>query len=207
MVEKNLEGIFSLGFNDVIKNLGISTTAIEPRDYAVFAGKCLAFLIANTDIFGDLLVSLIGFSTGSLVAYHCAYDLFRLGKLDKLMSISFVGSPLKISQMDPDLVLNLGGRIFNVFSHDDYLLRYLSVSESDQEEPIGLRQFDHSDFVDLDKISAELGKNTNLITNLDLSEWVKSHSEFKIQSFRILDFLYKTVPYNLFISRVKLTIS
>lgn len=203
MMDKNLEGVLALGQNDIIQKLGISTSNIDAHEYAIFAGKCLAFLIANTDIFGDLLVSLIGFSVGSLVAYYCAYDLFRLGKLDKLLSLSFVGSPLKISQLDSDLILNMVGRVFNVYSHDDYLLRYLTVVDSDQEEPIGLRKFTRADFIDLNSVTPEIGKNTQLVRNLNLSEWVKSHSEFKFHSFIILDFLYKVISYNLFLLRIE----
>ena len=206
-MDKNLDGILSLGNNQIIQKLGISTSDVNSEEFAIFAGKCLAFLIANTNIFADVQVSLIGFSTGSLVAYHCAYDLFRLGKLDHLMSLTFIGAPLKISQLDPDLILNLGGRVFNVFSHDDFLLRYLTVLDSDQEEPIGLRKFNRSDFIDLNVVSSQIGKNTYLVRNLDLSEWVKSHSEFKFHSFTILDFLYKSVSYNLFLSRIQSLIS
>ena len=172
---------------------------------AILAGKCLAFFISHTDLFGDCLISLISFSSGSIVAYHCAYDLFRLGRLSKLNSVCFVGSPLTTSTFDTNLISNLRGRIFNVYSHKDFLMKYVTDPRSDnEEEPIGLREFTIKDFVEFEKPTYGIGRDLKMIRNLNLSEVVKCHSEYKFHATEILNFLDKSMTFDLLFSRIKL---
>ena len=204
LLDRNVEGLMALGEDSLLKQFGRAIPQINAREFAIISGKCLAFIIANTDLFEDCLVSLIGFSGGAIAAYHCAYDLFRLGKLDKLSSLCLVGAPLRITEIDQDLITNLHGRVFNVFSHDDYLMRYvLNDLGQTEEEPLGLRKFQRADFVDMENQERAIGKDLGFVRNLDLTEWVKSHSEYKFHAEVLLDFLFKAVPFELLYSRVQ----
>ena len=138
------------------------------------------------------------------MAYHCVYDLFRLGQMDKIASLTLVGSPMRVIDLDPDIVVNLKGRLYNVFSHDDFLMRYLLVQRSDgsEHEPVGLRKFSAEDFIKNLTLPFEIGRDVKLVRNLDLSQWVKSHAQFKFHLKDILDFVRFSLPYDLLVSRI-----
>lgn len=49
---------------------------------AILAGKALAYFLSESEVFGSSCITLVGYSVGSLVAYHCLRDLYLMQKSD-----------------------------------------------------------------------------------------------------------------------------
>ena len=109
-------------------------TNINSSDYfynkkvAKFYGKLLAYIIISRTIFKFQCINLIGFSFGCHVIKHCLIELNKIySKIDYddiLNDVIFIGGATDLN-MDkyPNILNNIGGRIINIFSENDELLK------------------------------------------------------------------------------------
>ena len=108
------------------------------KKVAKFYGKLLAYIITSRTIFKFQCINLIGYSLGCHVIKHCLIELNKISsKIDTddiLNDVIFIGGATNLNMVKfPNILNNIGGRVINVFSERDVLLKEYN------EECMGLR--------------------------------------------------------------------
>jgi hypothetical protein len=108
------------------------------KKVAKFYGKLLAYIITSRTIFKVQCINLIGYSLGCHVIKHCLIELNKISsKIDTddiLNDVIFIGGATNLNMVKfPNILNNIGGRIINVFSERDIILKEYN------EECMGLR--------------------------------------------------------------------
>lgn len=160
--------------------------------YCKIAGKCLAAMISNTNLFGHCNISLVGLSFGSVVAWHCYNDLFKLGKSDRIYDLAFIGAPLCLYEIDTIAIANLSGSLYNVFSSEDWILNIVSSNMP------GVRHCVGNEKIQFDK--PELYRK---YFNLDLSEFVRDHKDYGSEAEKIASFIKNEKAFKMFLDDIK----
>jgi hypothetical protein len=102
-------------------------------DRAEKAGNLLAKLLAE-GAHGRRPVSLVGYSLGARVLFHCARELGRRGRRDVLMDVVLLGAPVTVRAADWRLArLAVAGRLVHGYCPGDWLLGVFSrVADSER---------------------------------------------------------------------------
>jgi hypothetical protein len=160
--------------------------------YCRIAGKCLAAMISNTNLFGHCNISLVGLSFGAVVAWHCYNDLFKLGKTDRIYDLAFIGAPLCLYEIDTLAIANLSGSLYNVFSADDWILKIVTSNMPNVRHCIGN-----------DKLKFDKPELHRKYFNLDLSELVCDHKDYGNEAERIVSFIRHEKAFKFFMDEIK----
>lgn len=158
--------------------LGFNTEKNQWNLFSRILGKCLAFLISNTNTFANCTVSLVGLSFGGVVAWNCYHDLFLLGKADRVFDILLVGAPICAYEIDQISLRNLSGSLFNVFSGNDWVLKFIASNMEQVKLCCGTNKIKYS--------KSDLSKK---VLNLNLSKEIYCQGEYYQYAEKIVEFL------------------
>ena len=157
-------------------------TNINSSDYfynkkvAKFYGKLLAYIIISRTIFKFQCINLIGFSFCCHVIKHCLIELNKIySKIDYddiLNDVIFIGGATDLN-MDkyPNILNNIGGRIINIFSENDDLLKEYN------EDSLGLKVL----------FNNSLYKTSHSIININLSLKIVNQYDYLNEITRIIN--------------------
>lgn len=126
------------------------------------AGRILADALINK-VQGERPVTLIGYSLGARVIYFCLKTLAERKAFGLVDTVVFIGSPIPSNRNHWQMMRSVvAGKMFNVYSENDYILAFLYRATSIQLGIAGLQAVE--DIED--------------VVNLDLSKEVKGHLRY-----------------------------
>ncbi len=146
------------------------------KKVAKFYGKLLAYIITSRTIFKFQCINLIGYSLGCHVIKHCLIELNKISaKIDTddiLNDVIFIGGATNLNMVKfPNILNNIGGRIINVFSERDIILKGYN------EESMGLRML----------VNNTPYKTSHSIININLSHKEITQFDYLIHLPRIIN--------------------
>ncbi|KAK3694641.1 hypothetical protein B0T22DRAFT_477379 [Podospora appendiculata] len=131
------------------------------------AGEILADALINR-VQGERPVTLIGYSLGARVVYACLRSLAARRAFGLVDTVVFIGAPVPSNTHHWQVMRSVvSGKMFNVYSENDYLLAFLYRATSIQLGVAGLQAI----------------KDIEGVENVDLSESVSGHMRYP----RIID--------------------
>lgn len=126
------------------------------------AGRILADALINK-VQGERPVTLVGYSLGSRVIYFCLRTLAERRAFGLVDTVVFIGAPVPSNRGHWQMMRSVvAGKLFNVYSANDYILAFLYRATSIQLGIAGLQAV-----ADIEGVE-----------NLDLSEEVKGHLRY-----------------------------
>lgn len=126
------------------------------------AGKILADALINR-VQGERPVTLIGYSLGARAIYSCLRTLAERRAFGLVESVVFIGAPIPSNRTHWQVMRSVvSGKMFNVFSENDYILAFLYRATSIQLGVAGLQEI----------------KDIEGVENLDLTEEVQGHLRY-----------------------------
>lgn len=132
------------------------------RNRSEKAGQVLADALINKAQ-GERPVTLIGYSLGSRVVYSCLKSLAERKAFGLIENVVFIGSPVPSNSNNWRVMRSVvSGKVFNVYSEDDYILAFLYRATSIQFGVAGLQKIE----------------NLEGIENMDLSKEVSGHLRY-----------------------------
>lgn len=132
------------------------------RNRSEKAGEVLADALINKAQ-GERPVTLIGYSLGARVIYSCLKSLAERRAFGLVESVVFIGAPVPSNSDNWRTMRSVvSGKVFNVYSENDYILAFLYRATSIQYGVAGLQEI----------------SNVEGVTNLDLSKEVSGHLRY-----------------------------
>ena len=126
------------------------------------AGEILADALINK-VQGERPVTLVGYSLGARVIYSCLRSLAARRAFGLVDSVVFIGAPVPSNKQHWQMMRTVvSGKMFNVYSENDYLLAFLYRATSIQLGVAGLQDI----------------KDIEGVENLNLSEEVQGHMRY-----------------------------
>ncbi|KAK4129202.1 DUF726-domain-containing protein [Parathielavia appendiculata] len=126
------------------------------------AGEILADALINK-VQGERPVTLIGYSLGARVIYSCLRSLAARKAFGLVDTVVFIGAPVPSNRQHWQMIRTVvSGKMFNVYSENDYLLAFLYRATSIQLGVAGLQEI----------------KDTEGVENLNLSDEVQGHMRY-----------------------------
>lgn len=126
------------------------------------AGRILADALINK-VQGERPVTLIGYSLGARVVYFCLKTLAERKAFGLVDTVVFIGAPVPSNKKHWQVMRSVvSGKLFNVYSEQDWILAFLYRATSIQLGVAGLQAV----------------KDIDGVENLDLSQEVKGHLRY-----------------------------
>jgi pimeloyl-ACP methyl ester carboxylesterase len=126
------------------------------------AGEILADALINK-VQGERPVTLIGYSLGARVIYSCLRSLAARKAFGLVDTVIFIGAPVPSNRQHWQMIRSVvSGKMFNVYSENDYLLAFLYRATSVQLGVAGLQEI----------------KDIEGVENLNLSDEVQGHMRY-----------------------------
>lgn len=126
------------------------------------AGEILADALINK-VQGERPVTLIGYSLGARVIYSCLRSLAARRAFGLVDTVVFIGAPVPSNRQHWQIMRTVvSGKMFNVYSENDYLLAFLYRATSIQLGVAGLQEI----------------KDIEGVENLNLSGEVQGHMRY-----------------------------
>ncbi|KAI0126346.1 hypothetical protein BJ170DRAFT_702294 [Xylariales sp. AK1849] len=133
------------------------------RNRSEKAGKILADALINK-VQGERPVTLVGYSLGARVIYSCLRQLAERRAFGLVDSVVLIGAPVPSNPVHWQMMKTVvSGKLFNVYSENDYILAFLYRTTSAQLGIAGLQGID-------DEVKG--------VENLDLSAEVNGHLRY-----------------------------
>lgn len=134
------------------------------------AGRILADALINK-VQGERPVTLVGYSLGSRVIYFCLKTLAERKAFGLVDTVVFIGAPTPSNRNHWQMMRSVvAGKMFNVYSENDYILAFLYRTTSIQLGIAGLQAI----------------KDIEGVENIDLSEEVMGHLRYPALIAQIL---------------------
>ncbi|KRX06250.1 hypothetical protein PPERSA_06132 [Pseudocohnilembus persalinus] len=154
---------------------------IEAFKEATLVGKYLAHLIAKKVIFPNCTVSLVGFSLGTQVILKCLQELNKFQVQDVIQDVILMGGVADTRKLNKMENFNfLGGNLYNFYSYNDGILKFVFKAVKYQDKPAGLNEV----------------KNICKVKNNNLTSIVKGHLEYTNNLQSILQKIDLYYDYN-----------
>jgi hypothetical protein len=132
------------------------------RNRSQKAGRVLADALINK-VQGERPVTLVGYSLGARVIYSCLRSLAQRKAFGLVDTVVLIGAPVPSNPAHWQMLRSVvSGKIFNVYSQNDYILAFLYRATSLQLGIAGLQNI----------------KDIDGVENLDLSEEVAGHLRY-----------------------------
>jgi hypothetical protein len=126
------------------------------------AGRILADALINK-VQGERPVTLIGYSLGARVIYSCLRTLAERRAFGLVEDVVFIGAPVPSDSDNWQIMRSVvSGKMFNVYSENDYILAFLYRTTSMQLGIAGLQEI----------------KDIEGVENLNLTEEVQGHLRY-----------------------------
>ncbi|KAK3935933.1 hypothetical protein QBC46DRAFT_420992 [Diplogelasinospora grovesii] len=126
------------------------------------AGKILADALINK-VQGERPVTLVGYSLGARVIYFCLRSLVERRAFGLVDNVVFIGAPIPSNRVHWQMMRSVvSGKMFNVYSENDYILAFLYRATSMQMGIAGLQEI----------------KDIEGVENINLSEEVQGHLRY-----------------------------
>lgn len=134
------------------------------------AGEILADALINR-VQGERPVTLIGYSLGARVIYSCLRSLAARRAFGLVDSVVFIGAPVPSNKHHWQMMRTVvSGKMFNVYSENDYLLAFLYRATSIQLGVAGLQKV----------------RDIEGVENLNLSDEIQGHMRYAKVIGRVL---------------------
>lgn len=134
------------------------------------AGRILADALINK-VQGERPVTLVGFSLGARVIYFCLKTLAERQAFGLVENVVFIGAPTPSNRNHWQMMRSVvAGKMFNVYSENDYILAFLYRTTSIQLGIAGLQAIEDIEGVE----------------NIDLSQEVMGHLRYPALIAQIL---------------------
>ncbi|CAK88341.1 unnamed protein product (macronuclear) [Paramecium tetraurelia] len=137
-------------------------------------GKYLAYLIAEYKLFGNRQINIICHSLGSVIVLECIKELDKLYEKKKqqfINEIMIMGGVADIFKLQKRRWNAVAGRIYNTYSKNDQILKYVLQIAKVFDSPCGLKPI-------------YLGYKQ--VVNCDFTEIVNGHSDYWNKMIKIL---------------------
>ncbi|GMT16283.1 hypothetical protein PFISCL1PPCAC_7580 [Pristionchus fissidentatus] len=134
---------------------------------------------------GSRPITLIGFSLGARVIYHCLLTMAKRGESAGIIEdVILLGAPVTASPKQWDQISRIvGGRIINGYSNSDWMLRFLYRTMSVQFSIAGTTAIEN--------------KHNKKIVNCNLSHVVNGHLDYSRKLTEVLDAVgIKVAPHS-----------
>ena len=96
---------------------------------AKVCGKFLGLILSTKKLFGNCQINLIGFSLGCHVIKYCLKELFENKNIEHniINNVVFIAGATRIKKSKFNDIFNdvIRGRIINIYSNQDFILKYL----------------------------------------------------------------------------------
>ena len=138
---------------------------------ACCTGIYLAHILNQVYNSKDMVVNLIGFGQGSLVAMSCVWELERINRHDLIYDVLLLGGVANLADFYKSPLNAIGHRLINCYSQKDFVLKYWLKTISYSLKPIG---------------AEPIFCSNNKIKNVDITKEVKGHLEYKENMAKIL---------------------
>lgn len=126
------------------------------------AGEILADALINK-VQGERPVTLVGYSLGARVIYSCLRSLAARRAFGLIDTVVFIGAPVPSNRQHWQMIRTVvSGKLFNVYSENDFLLAFLYRATSMQLGVAGLQEI----------------KDIEGVENLNLSNEVQGHMRY-----------------------------
>ncbi|GAB1310211.1 YSIRK family gram-positive signal peptide [Madurella fahalii] len=126
------------------------------------AGEILADALINR-VQGERPVTLVGYSLGARVIYSCLRSLAQRRAFGLIDTVVFIGAPVPSNKQHWQMMRTVvSGKMFNVYSENDYLLAFLYRATSIQLGVAGLQEI----------------KSIEGVENINLSDEVQGHMRY-----------------------------
>ncbi|ORY65755.1 uncharacterized protein BCR38DRAFT_428274 [Pseudomassariella vexata] len=128
------------------------------------AGRVLADALINK-VQGERPVTLMGYSLGARVIFHCLKELAERGAFGLIESVILIGAATPSDSLEwRGIRTVVSGRVVNVFSSKDYLLGFLYRASSLQFGVAGLQPI----------------RDVEGVENVDVSDLVDGHTKYRL---------------------------
>lgn len=165
---------------------GLDDPSDLARKRAKKAGRVLADTLINR-VQGERPITLVGYSLGARVVSSCLETLADRRAFGLVDTVVFIGAPVSACRSDWQTMRSVvASKMFNVFSRDDYLLRFLDRATSNQDGIAGLQAVESIEGLSNIDLSAEVKEHLqypNLIASIlrkcgfvDISETLDEHT-------------------------------
>jgi len=141
------------------------------------SGRALAHVLIKREMFGNVCVSLAGFSLGAVVIANCMGELEKMGKHDLVYDVMCMGGAVSTKMFDAIGVQPVANKVINFVSDHDFILMILLRTFKLTNKPIGL----HGIKVPSRKVQ-----------NFDKSDLVNGHNDYK----RFMDVILDDADFN-----------
>jgi pimeloyl-ACP methyl ester carboxylesterase len=146
--------------------LSMATAVDNPfslaRNRSEKAGEILADALINK-VQGERPVTLVGYSLGARVIYSCLRSLAKRHAFGLVDTVVFIGAPVPSNRQHWEMMRTVvSGKMFNVYSENDYLLAFLYRATSIQLGVAGLQNI----------------RDIEGVENLNLSQEVQGHMRY-----------------------------
>lgn len=141
---------------------GIDTPFDLAKSRSEKTGRVLADALMHK-VQGERPITLVGYSLGARVIYFCLKTLAERRAFGLVDTVVLIGAPMSARRRSWQTIRSVvAGKMFNVFSRDDYILALLHRSASTQEGIAGLQAVDGIEGLE----------------NIDFSAEVKEHLQY-----------------------------
>lgn len=133
------------------------------RNRSEKAGKILADALINK-VQGERPVTLVGYSLGARVIYYCLREMAERKAFGLIDTVVLIGAPVPSNPGHWHMMRTVvSGKLFNVYSENDYILAFLYRATSAQLGIAGLQP---------------ISNHVDGVENIDLSEEVSGHLRY-----------------------------
>lgn len=141
---------------------GVDTPYHLAKNRSKKTGQILAQVLIDK-VQGERPVTLVGYSLGAWVIFSCLKTLAERRAFGLVETVVLVGAPVPARRRHWQIMRSVvAGKIFHVFSRDDYVLAFLNRSTSDEDGIAGLQPV----------------QEIEGLVNIDLSAEVKEHLDY-----------------------------
>jgi len=130
---------------------------------SIVVGTYLAHLIADTQIFRNHSISLVGFSLGTMVIVTCIWELEKLDRQDLIYDVLLMGGVVNIVDFNRESLSVIGNKLVNAYSKKDMILKTILRAVDLDIDPIGMFPIISDD---------------KKVINLDVTQQVGGHLDY-----------------------------
>ena len=135
---------------------------------AKVCGKFLGLILSTKKLFGNCQINLIGFSLGCHVIKYCLKELFENKYIEQniINNVVFIAGATRIKKSKFNDIFNevIRGRIINIYSNQDFILKYL-YKLSIEKDAIGSKE------LKFENVDNQIDDNNCKVENFDMNQF------------------------------------
>ena len=135
---------------------------------AKVCGKFLGLILSTKKLFGNCQINLIGFSLGCHVIKYCLKELFENKYIEQniINNVVFIAGATRIKKSKFNDIFNevIRGRIINIYSNQDFILKYL-YKLSIEKDAIGSKE------LKFENVDNQIDDNNCKVENFNMNQF------------------------------------